>query len=92
MMDYSLKNKIDSTFRMVDDLQNYNSLLTRSTGMTVREMLKYNLIQFCGFLFESDGTDGRGRTGFYKRLSGNIYEHFPVPEHLSMENVWMRTL
>ena len=70
MMDYSLKNKIDSTFRMVDDLQNYNSLLTRSTGMTVREMLKYNLIQFCGFLFESDGTDGRGELDFIRDYLG----------------------
>lgn len=70
MMDYSLKNKIEATFRMVDDVQNFDPSLTRATGMTLREMLKYNLLQFCGFLFESDGTDGRGELDFIRDYLG----------------------
>ena len=59
MIDYSLKQKVDATFRLMDEVQNSDPKLTLSTGMTLREMLKYNLLQFIGFLFESDGTDGR---------------------------------
>ncbi|MCR5632835.1 MAG: hypothetical protein K6F60_05010, partial [Eubacterium sp.] len=59
MVDYNLKNKIESTYKLIDDVQNSNPSLTLNTGMTLREMLKYNLLQYVGFLFESDGTDGR---------------------------------
>ena len=72
MIDYNLKNKIDATFRMVDDVQNSNPQLTMATGLTLREMLKYNLIQFCGFLFESDGTDGRGELDFIRDYLGTF--------------------
>ena len=72
MIDYNLKNKIDDTFRMMDDIQNRNPSLTASTGITLREMLKYNLLQFVGFLFESDGTDGRAELEFIKDYLGTI--------------------
>ena len=72
MIDYNLKKKIDDTFRMMDDIQNRNPSLTASTGITLREMLKYNLLQFVGFLFESDGTDGRAELEFIKDYLGTI--------------------
>lgn len=70
MIDYNLKIKIDNTFRMVDDVQNSDPSLTASTGMTLREILKYNLLQFVAFLFESDGTDGRQELDFVKDYLG----------------------
>ena len=72
MIDYNLKNKIDDTFRLVDDIQNRNPALTAGTGMTVREMLKYNLLQYVGFLFESDGTDGRQELEFIRDYLGSV--------------------
>lgn len=72
MIDYTLKNKVDATFKMMDDIYNSNPQLTVSTGMTCREMLKYNLLQFVGFLFESDGTDGRLELDFIRDYFGTI--------------------
>ncbi len=72
MIDYNLKNKIDDTFRMLDDIQNRTPELTASTGMTLREMLKYNLLQYVGFLFESDGTDGRQELEFIRDYLGSV--------------------
>lgn len=72
MIDYSLKQKIDDTFRMLDDVQNRDPALTVSTGMTLREMLKYNLLQYVGFLFESDGTDGRQELEFIRDYLGSV--------------------
>ena len=72
MVDYILKNKIDTTFRLVDEVQNKDPMLTIQTGMTLREMLKYNLLQFVGFLFESDGTDGRQELDFIKDYLGTM--------------------
>ncbi len=69
MTDYSLKIKVDQAYKLMDDIQVSNPELTRTTGMTLREMLKYNLLQFTGFLFESDGTDGRAELAF-------ISDHF----------------
>ena len=40
--------------------------------MTLREMLKYNLIQYTGFLFESDGTDGRLELEFIRDYLGSV--------------------
>ncbi len=70
MVDYNLKNKIESTYKLIDDVQNSNPSLTLSTGMTLREMLKYNLLQYVGFLFESDGTDGRLELDFIREYLG----------------------
>ena len=70
MIDYSLKQKVDATFRLMDEVQNSDPKLTLSTGMTLREMLKYNLLQFIGFLFESDGTDGRLELDFISDYLG----------------------
>lgn len=72
MIDYNLKNKVDATFRLMDEVQNSNPQLTATTGMTCREMLKYNLLQFIGFLFESDGTDGRQELTFISDYLGTI--------------------
>lgn len=72
MIDYNLKQKIDDTFRMMDDVQNRNPLLTAGTGLTLREMLKYNLLQYVGFLFESDGTDGRQELEFIRDYLGSL--------------------
>lgn len=72
MIDYTLKNKVDATFKMMDDIYNSDPLLTQATGMTCREMLKYNLLQFVGFLFESDGTDGRLELDFIRDYLGTI--------------------
>ena len=72
MIDYNLKQKIDDTFRMMDDVQNRNPLLTAGTGLTLREMLKYNLLQYVGFLFESDGTDGRQELDFIRDYLGSL--------------------
>ena len=72
MIDYNLKQKIDDTFRMMDDVQNRNPLLTAGTGLTLREMLKYNLLQYVGFLFESDGTDGRQELVFIRDYLGSL--------------------
>ena len=72
MIDYTLKNQVDATFKMMDDIYNSNPQLTASTGMTCREMLKYNLLQFVGFLFESDGTDGRLELDFIRDYFGTI--------------------
>ncbi len=72
MIDYTLKNKVDATFKMMDDIYNSDPQLTASTGMTCREMLKYNLLQFVGFLFESDGTDGRLELDFIRDYFGTI--------------------
>ena len=72
MIDYNLKKKIDDTFRMMDDVQNRNPVLTAGTGMTLREMLKYNLLQYVGFLFESDGTDGRQELDFIRDYLGSL--------------------
>lgn len=72
MTDYNLKIKTDSMFKLMDDIQNSNPGLTASTGMTLREMLKYNLLQFVGFLFESDGTDGRLELDFVREYLGTI--------------------
>ncbi len=66
MIDYNIKNRIDETFRLVDDIQNRSPELTAGTGMTLREMLKYNLLQYTAFLFESDGTDGRAELDFLR--------------------------
>ncbi|MCR5543442.1 MAG: AAA family ATPase [Eubacterium sp.] len=71
-MDYTLKSKIDNVFKLVDDIQNSNPGITQATGMTIREMLKYNLLQFVGFLFESDGTDGRGELQFVQDYLGTV--------------------
>ena len=70
MIDYSLKQKVDATFRLMDEVQNSDPKLTLTTGMTLREMLKYNLLQFIGFLFESDGTDGRLELDFISDYLG----------------------
>ena len=72
MIDYTLKNQVDATFKMMDDIYNSDPQLTASTGMTCREMLKYNLLQFVGFLFESDGTDGRLELDFIRDYFGTI--------------------
>lgn len=72
MIDYTLKSKIDNVFKLVDDIQNSNPGITQATGMTIREMLKYNLLQFVGFLFESDGTDGRGELQFVQDYLGTV--------------------
>lgn len=72
MIDYTLKSKIDNVFKLVDDIQNSNPGITQTTGMTIREMLKYNLLQFVGFLFESDGTDGRGELQFVQDYLGTV--------------------
>ena len=72
MIDYTLKNRIDDVFRLMDEIQNKDPQLTAQTGMTLREMLKYNLIQYMGFLFESDGTDGRQELEFIKDYLGTI--------------------
>ena len=72
MIDYTLKNKVDATFKMMDDIYNSDPLLTQATGMTCREMLEYNLLQFVGFLFESDGTDGRLELDFIRDYLGTI--------------------
>ena len=72
MIDYTLKNRIDDVFRLMDEIQNKNPQLTAQTGMTLREMLKYNLIQYIAFLFESDGTDGRQELEFIKDYLGTI--------------------
>jgi len=72
MIDYTLKNQVDATFKMMDDIYNSNPQLTASTGMTCREMLKYNMLQFVGFLFESDGTDGRLELDFIRDYFGTI--------------------
>ena len=72
MVDYVLKGKLDSIFKTLDDIQFANPELTQATGMTLREMLKYNLLQFIGFLFESDGTDGRLELDFIKDYLGTL--------------------
>lgn len=72
MIDYTLKNKIDAVFRMMDDIQNKDPQLTAQTGMTLREMLKYNLIQYTAFLFESDGTDGRLELEFLRDYLNSV--------------------
>ena len=72
MSDYTLKNKIDAVFRMMDDIQNKDPQLTAQTGMTLREMLKYNLIQYTAFLFESDGTDGRLELEFLRDYLNSV--------------------
>ena len=74
MINYSLKVKVDSVFKLVDDVQNSNPALTQSTGLTLREMLKYNLLQFIGFLFESDGTDGRAELDFIHDYLGTVMD------------------
>ncbi len=70
MVDYNLKLKIDGVFKMVDDVQNADPSLTAATGMSLREMVKYNLLQFVAFLFESDGTDGRAELDFLRDYMG----------------------
>ena len=72
MIDYNLRTKVDTVFKLADDIQNRNPELTMSTGMTLREMLKYNLLQFIGFLFESDGTDGRAELDFIHDYLGTV--------------------
>ncbi|MBO4863716.1 MAG: AAA family ATPase [Eubacterium sp.] len=72
MIDYSLRTKVDTIFKLADDIQNRSPELTMSTGMTLREMLKYNLLQFIGFLFESDGTDGRAELDFIHDYLGTV--------------------
>ncbi|MCR5213466.1 MAG: AAA family ATPase [Eubacterium sp.] len=72
MVDYNLKLKIDTVFKMADDVQNSDPSLTRATGMTLREMIKYNFLQFVGFLFESDGTDGRAEIDFIRDYLGTV--------------------
>ena len=74
MINYSLKVKVDSVFKLVDDVQNSNPALTQSTGLTLREMLKYNLLQYIGFLFESDGTDGRAELDFIHDYLGTVMD------------------
>lgn len=72
MTDYVLKSKLDNMFKLMDDIQYSNPDLTKATGMTLREMLKYNLLQFVGFLFESDGTDGRLELDFIRDYLGTM--------------------
>ena len=72
MTDYVLKSKLDNMFKLMDDIQYSNPELTKATGMTPREMLKYNLLQFVGFLFESDGTDGRLELDFIRDYLGTL--------------------
>ena len=72
MTDYVLKSKLDNMFKLMDDIQYSNPELTKATGMTPREMLKYNLLQFVGFLFESDGTDGRLELDFIRDYLGTM--------------------
>ena len=72
MIDYTLKNRIDAVFRLMDDIQNNDPQLTAQTGMTLREMLKYNLLQYVAFLFESDGTDGRQELEFIRDYLGSV--------------------
>ena len=70
MMDFTLKNKIDEVFRYADMISNSQPDIMTKTGMTMREMLKYNLLQFVSFLFESDGTDGRAELDFIRDYIG----------------------
>ena len=35
MIDYSLKQKVDATFRLMDEVQNSDPKLTLTTGMTL---------------------------------------------------------
>ena len=50
MTDYVLKSKLDNMFKLMDDIQYSNPELTKATGMTPREMLKYNLLQLDSYL------------------------------------------
>ena len=70
MIDFTLKNKIDDVFRYADMISNSQPDIVTKTGMTMREMLKYNLLQFVSFLFESDGTDGRAELEFIRDYIG----------------------
>ena len=57
MTNYELKMKVDNCLRLADTITNAGYM--QETGMTLREMLKFDLLQFIGFLYETDGSDTR---------------------------------
>jgi len=62
MTNYELKMKVDNCLRTADTVTNAGYMT--ETGMTLREMLKFDLLQFIGFLYETDGSDTRAELVF----------------------------
>ncbi len=63
-MNAELKMKIQEAYRLADDVSVRNPGLIPNGSLSLREMLKFDLLQFLGFLYESDGNDGTKEAAF----------------------------
>ncbi len=63
-MNHELKMKIQEAFRLADDVSARNPGLIPNGALSLREMLKFDILQFLGFLYESDGNDGTKEAAF----------------------------
>ena len=70
MIDHVLKNRIDTVYRLADTAGRALPDFNAQNNMSLRDMLKYNFLQYIGFLFETDGTDGRSELEFIKDYIG----------------------
>jgi hypothetical protein len=70
MINYALKQKVN------DCLLYAETLTTQGYGaegqLSIREMLKFDFLQFLGFLYESDGSDGKQEAEFIREYL-NVY-------------------
>jgi len=70
MIDYKLKSKLDRAFALADEAGESMPEIRERTGMTLREILKADLLKLCGFLFESDGSTVREEVAYLKDYLG----------------------
>lgn len=62
MTNFSLKQSVNDCLLYADSIA---SLVYKTDGqLTLREMLKFDFLQFLGFLYESDGSNGKAEVEF----------------------------
>lgn len=68
MTNFTLKQKVNDCLLYAENITNQG--YGAEGQLSVREMLKFDFLQFLGFLYESDGSDGRAEIEFIREYLG----------------------